>query len=112
MDQCVVVECFVWCVVLQVVLYVGVQVFCKCFGKVIGQGFEYDCVVVVVVGFELFFVFFYFDVVGDGKQVDVVGNVGVFGCDEIGQVVVWVYYVVDDWVFVLLVDVVLGECDF
>lgn len=66
----------------------------------VGQCFEQDCVVIVVVGFEMGYVWVDVDFGGDGEGVDLVLFVVVGWCDEIGQVEVWLFY----WFVYLLVQ--------
>lgn len=82
-DQVFVGQIFVVCIGLEFLMYLFVYVFGKCFCQLIGQGFDYDCVVVVMVGFEFIGIFFSINVGGYGKIVYVIIQFGFFGCDEV-----------------------------
>ncbi len=87
-DEGFVVECLVAGVAPVFLAHVFVQAFGEGFGQAVGQGFEHDGVVVVVVGFEALHVFVDADAGGDGEGADVVFQAGVFGRDEVGQALV------------------------
>lgn len=103
-DQGFVVQCFGVVVVLEFGMYVLVQVFGQCFGEVVGEGFQQDCVVVVMFGFEVCDVGVDVDVCGDCECVDLVLFFVVGWCNEIGQVEIWVF----GWFVYLLVQEVQG----
>lgn len=83
-----IVEVFIGCIFLVNFVYFFMQIFGKGFCQVIGDGFDYDFVIVIMLCFIGICQCVFFQVVGYGEGVDVVCFVVQFWCDKIGEVVV------------------------
>ena len=108
-DQFFIAQVFSGCVAPQVTAHPGMHALGKGFGQAVGQSFEHDGAVIVMVIEEVFFFGVHADTRGDREQTHMVCALA-NGCDKVRETSVGVVRTLTQRFFGLLAQAVPSEC--